>query len=150
MSDPWQSQAEAQEYNKLCTDIVKDPNNDYLKILDHVSFAEGSKVLDLGCGTGNITFKLAERVGSKGQVIGVDPDKARIQVAQENNTLSNVTFLVGDGEKGLPQDKFDVVFCNYVMGSIENKRAVFENVAKVVRPGGQFIIVAITDLPEIA
>ena len=65
--------------------------------------------------------------------------------------MSPSTFLVGDGEKGLPQDKFDVVFCNYVMpGSIENKRAVFENISKVVRPGGQFIIVAIMDLPEIA
>ena len=146
---PWETQAEAQEYNELCQEIVRDPNPDYLRILDQVTLSDSCKLLDLGCGTGNITYKLAERVGSKSQVIGVDPDKERIAIAQQNNKQSNLSFLVGDGES-FPKDKYDVVFCNYAMGSIENKKAVFEQVAQNLRPGGQFIIVAILGLPPIA
>ena len=145
----WETRAEAQKYYELCQEIVKDPNPDYLRILDQVTLPEDSRLLDLGCGTGNITYRLAERIGSKGHVVGVDPDRERIAIAQQNNSQSNSTFVVGDGET-FPENQYDVVFCNYAMGSIENKRAVFERVAANLRPGGQFIIVAILSHPPVA
>ena len=120
----WETRAEAQEYYELCQEVVKDPNPDYLTILDQVTLPEDSRLLDLGCGTGNITYRLAERIGSKDHVVGVDPDRERITIAQQNNSQSNSTFVVGDGET-FPENQYDVVFCNYAMGSIENKRAVF-------------------------
>ena len=116
----WETRAEAQEYYELCQEVVKDPNPDYLTILDQVTLPEDSRLLDLGCGTGNITYRLAERIGSKGHVVGVDPDRERIAIAQRNNSQSNSTFVVGDGETFL-ENQYDVVFCNYAMGSIETR-----------------------------
>ena len=43
----------------------------------------GDAILDLGCGTGELSAYLAELVGPEGKVIGVDPDKERIQLAKE-------------------------------------------------------------------
>ena len=54
-----------------------------MKLMDLLSITEKSKVLDLGCGTGLLTKALGERVGPGGKVVGVDPDKARIQLARE-------------------------------------------------------------------
>ena len=44
----------------------------------------GNDILDLGCGTGELSAYLAELVGPKGRVLAVDPDKERIRVAQES------------------------------------------------------------------
>ena len=46
----------------------------------------GETILDLGCGTGELSAYLAELVGSQGKVIGVDPDKERIQLAKESHS----------------------------------------------------------------
>ena len=110
------------------------------QLLNHLKISQGSKVLDLGCGTGNITFLLAERVGSTGQVIGVDPDKKRIDIAKESNKRPNVTFLVGD-DQSFPEDQYDIVFTSYVLHWIKNKQAAFQKIASSTRPGGQFAMV---------
>ena len=55
---------------------------DGTKLIELLSITEGSKVLDLGRGTGNLTVMLAEKVGPKGCVIGVDQDGERIKVAK--------------------------------------------------------------------
>ena len=63
----------------------------------------GYKVLDMGCGTGELTRFLAELVGEDGEVVGVDPDKKRIKVAKENLAdLPNVAVQVGDSVSGFP------------------------------------------------
>ena len=82
---------------------------------------------------------LAERVGPSGHVIAVDPDRERIRVAKANVKVANITFLVADGET-FPEQEYDAVFCNAVMGSIENKLPVFNRVRKFLLPGGQFVL----------
>ena len=57
----------------------------------------GDTILDLGCGTGELSAYLAELVGAEGKVIGVDPDKERIQLAREtHHQVKNLSFLDGD------------------------------------------------------
>ena len=51
-------------------------------------------ILDLGCGTGGLSATLAKLVGSEGKVVGVDPDKERILLAQKPGGYSS-GFLVG-------------------------------------------------------
>ena len=56
----------------------------------------GNVILDLGCGTGELSVYLAERVGPEGRVIGVDPDKERIQLArQSHGHIKNLSFAEG-------------------------------------------------------
>jgi len=82
---------------------------DGLKLIDRLSPLEGSRVLDLGCGTGYLASVLAQRVGPEGKVTGVDPDRERIRLAREQyGTISNLQFLVGSGlvEKRLEANKY--------------------------------------------
>ena len=56
----------------------------------------GDVILDLGCGTGELSAYLAELVGPEGKVIGVDPDKERIQLAKESHSqIENLSFVEG-------------------------------------------------------
>ena len=105
--------------------------------MDLLSVTENSKVLDLGCGTGLLTKALGERVGPAGKVVGVDPDKARIQLAREKYGSSNVVFLEGSTDN-FPEDQYDFVYSNYVFHWVRDKEAAFENVYKSLKPGGRF------------
>ena len=97
-------------------------------------------MLDLGCGTGYLTSVLAQRVGPEGKVTGVDPDRGRIRLAQEQyGTISNLQFLVGNGEE-FPPGPYDVVYANYVVHWIKDKEPVFQKVFDNTIVGGKFAI----------
>ena len=64
---------EAENYDQ----ISSIENEDGLKLIDLANVAKGSKVLDLGCGTGFLAKVLADLVGPKGQVVAIDPDTER-------------------------------------------------------------------------
>ena len=51
-------------------------------------FWAGDVILDLGCGTGELSAYLAEPVGPEGKVMGVDPDKERIEMARQSHSAS--------------------------------------------------------------
>ena len=91
------------------------------------------------CGTGLLTKALGagERVGPGGKVVGVDPDKARIQLAREKHGSSNVVFLEGSTDD-FPEDQYDFVYCNFVFHWVQDKEAAFRNVYKNLKPGGRF------------
>ena len=111
---------------------------DGLKMVDQaLPGTESCKVLDLGCGTGYLSNILADRVGPGGSVIGVDPDKERIRVAQEKYSAGNLTFLKSSSED-YPEDQYDLIFANYVLHWIKDKESLFENVQRNLKPGGRF------------
>ena len=133
-------QNEAQEYDNLIEKVEAQRPED-LNILDRLKPIQGCKVVDLGCGPGNYTYRIAERVGPKGRVIGVDPDAERIKIASEKWVKDNLSFMVGDGED-YPDDQYDLIFSHYAIHWIEDKRATFEKAYRSLRPGGQFGFVA--------
>ena len=121
-------------------------------------FAEiksGDSVLDLGSGAGNDCFVARVIVGEQGKVIGIDFTDAMLAKAKENvNKLgyTNVEFIKGDIEEmPLPDNSFDVVISNCVLNLVPDKRKVFKEIYRVLKPGGHFCVsdVVITgDLPE--
>lgn len=56
------------------------------KLIAKIPVGAGDKVLDLGCGTGNLAVVLSELVGPEGKVVAVDPDEERIKIAKEVNS----------------------------------------------------------------
>ena len=77
----------------------------------------GDVILDLGCGTGELSAYLAELVGPEGKVIGVDPDKERIQLAKEtHNQIENLSFVEGSAINfpGIGANVYNIVFSNYM------------------------------------
>jgi arsenite methyltransferase len=104
----------------------------------------GETVVDLGSGAGIDVFLAAQEVGPTGRVIGIDMTPEMIQRARENaakNHIQNVEFRQGDIE-AIPVDdaSVDVVLSNCVINLAPDKRRVYSEMHRVLRPGGRFVV----------
>ncbi len=114
---------------------------------------EGETVLDLGSGAGIDVFLAAKKVGERGRVIGVDLTGEMVargrRLAQEHG-FANVEFRQGDIEH-LPVDSasVDVVISNCVINLTMDKLASFQEVHRVLRPGGRLLVADLTTVGEL-
>ena len=117
--------------------------------------SEGDTVIDLGSGAGNDCFVARHATGHSGKVIGVDFTPEMIKKARNNAEklgFNNVEFREGDIEvMPVSDDVADVVVSNCVLNLVPNKRAVIEEIYRVLKPGGHFSIsdvVLVGELPK--
>lgn len=100
----------------------------------------GATVLDLGCGAGLDSLIAAQRVGSKGRVIGVDFSEAmlaRARQAVEEVGIDNVEYRHADAEKLPIEDGLtDVALVNGIFNLNPKRDAIFRELVRVVRQGG--------------
>ena len=109
---------------------------------------EGCHVLDLGSGSGQDVYLLAQLVGPKGSVTGVDATPEQRAVARKHQDwhterfgYANTRFVEGDIEKldelDLEAGSFDVIVSNCVINLVADKEAVFRAAHKLLKPGGE-------------
>jgi ubiquinone/menaquinone biosynthesis C-methylase UbiE len=102
----------------------------------------GMSLLDIGCGPGNITADLAERVGD-GPVVGLDLPPDVIATAAADHVRPNLTFRVGDVYAlDIADDTFDVAYAHQVLQHLSDPVAALREMRRVVKPGG---VVAVRD-----
>ena len=100
----------------------------------------GVTVLDLGCGAGLDSLVASRRVGPNGRVIGVDFSDsmlARARRGAKELNANNVDFCRSDSESlPLENGSIDVVLVNGIFNLNTDREAIFQELARVVRPGG--------------
>jgi len=99
--------------------------------------------LDLGCGTGILTIKIASKVK---KIIGLDISKAMIAEAQATNNKANASFNVADISKksGYPDNTFDFVVSSLTLCHIDNLEPVYKEIYRVLKENGIFVFDDIT------
>lgn len=113
-------------------------------------FLDGCTVLDLGCGTGRDVYVASKLVGEGGHVIGVDMTEEQLDVGRRHvksmtrkfgYRRPNVEFRKGYIEDlealGVDDDSVDVVISNCVINLSLDKRRVFKEILRVLKPGGE-------------
>ncbi len=111
---------------------------------------KGARVLDLGSGSGQDAYILAQLVGEHGSVVGVDTTPEQLKVANRHldwhadafgYAQSNVSFIEGDIEKldelGLEFGSFDIIVSNCVINLVADKGKVFRDAYALLKQGGE-------------
>jgi arsenite methyltransferase len=113
---------------------------------------DGKVVLDLGCGTGRDVYLASRLVGANGRVFGVDMTEEQLAVAEKHAPgqaerfgyeSSNVDFHQGFIEDlaaaGIGDESVDVVISNCVINLSPDKKKVFSEIFRVLKPGGELL-----------
>jgi ubiquinone/menaquinone biosynthesis C-methylase UbiE len=104
----------------------------------------GDRVLDLGCGFGDTTQRLAELVGPEGEALGIDVSEPFIEAAREEAEaagIENVRFTVGDVQVVELGETFDYAFSRMGIMFFANPVQAFRNVRAALAPGGRLCAV---------
>ena len=103
-------------------------------VVDLLEPERDERILDLGCGTGHLTARIAE---SGATAVGLDAAEAMVAEARE--THPECAFVHGDARSFSFDRPFDAVFSNAALHWIPEQDAVLDSVADALRPGGRFV-----------
>jgi len=103
----------------------------------------GAKVLDVGCGFGDTTTDIAQRIGASGEAVGVDAAARFIDLASSearDAKIGNARFLVADVESEPLGGPYDYVFSRFGVMFFASPVAAMRNVRRSMKPGAQLVM----------
>ena len=107
------------------------------KLLDSSKIKKGDSVLDIACGTGLVTKKLIRKVGSKGQIYGIDSSESAIKIARKwTGDPKNLHFIRADAERIQFKTQFDAITCQYALFFFPDEQKVLRNMKKLLKKNG--------------
>ncbi|HEY3609011.1 MAG TPA: methyltransferase domain-containing protein [Pseudonocardiaceae bacterium] len=116
-------------------------------LIDQAALAEGQRVLEIGCGTGNLTIR-AKRTQPGVELIGSDPDPLALARAQRKaRDLTGIRFERGYAQRlPYPDASFDRVLSSLMLHHLDHKTkvAAAAEVVRVLRPGGSLHVADFT------
>ena len=102
--------------------------------LELLAARAGERVLDLGCGTGQLTSEIA---ATGAEVVGID--RSAEMIAQARRNYPTLRFEVADATRFETDGSFDAVFSNAVLHWVKPPEAAVERVCRALKPGGRFV-----------
>jgi len=108
-----------------------------LEVLDRLRLRGDETVLDAGCGTGQVTEALRERL-PRGHVIALDASPSMIAAAVERLGADRMTYLTHDLADPIPIEPVDAILSTATFHWVPDHDRLFANLAAVLRPRGQF------------
>ena len=121
---------DAQNYRKTCGRVTEQG----LKLVDVLRTMPCGKVLDLGCGTGDLTNEIAK---FSGEAIGLDSSAEMVNMARA--VYPEINFIVSDACAMQWADYFDIVFSNAVLHFIKAQDALLDSIHKALKKNGTFV-----------
>jgi SAM-dependent methyltransferase len=122
-----------------------------MRLLQSLGVSPGMRILDVGCGAGDVALLAAELVGHSGAVVGIDRSEAAILAARaRTGTVKNVHFLVTSPSDTLDVGSFDVVIGRYVLIFQDDVPSFIRASARLVKPGGILAFHEIDDADDFA
>lgn len=116
------------------------------RLLELAELQPGERVLDVACGTGNISLPATKAVGPQGRVVGVDLAEGMIAQARrkaQQMGLANIDLRVGDAEHlDLENGLFDAVLCGLGVLFFPDQPAAAREWHRLLRPGGRVVFSA--------
>lgn len=139
----------ASEYNNTASFVYSDAF--VQPVLDLLQPHEGERIVDFGCGSGEITRALMKVVGPNGLVLGLDASENMISKAKENGVthcrVMDLQVLEEPGSQVISADlilepnSFDAVFSNAALHWCKSSpEAVIKNAWNALKPGGRFAV----------
>jgi SAM-dependent methyltransferase len=114
-----------------------------IRLLSRVRIQPGARCLDAGCGGGDVTLELARIVGPGGDVVGLDRDEVKLELAREEAReagLENVSYRVADVMQLDEEGSFDVVYSRFFLAHLSDPAAAMERLVAAARPGGLVVL----------
>ncbi len=105
--------------------------------------SEGQTFLDYGCGTGDFTIPAARIVGTQGKVYALDYFPRQLEIVDEKSEreeLTNIETILSNSQTGLPDESVDVIWMCDVLHEIKERRAVLEELHRILRGQGVLAI----------
>lgn len=109
--------------------------------LDRLDPPEGGLIVDIGCGTGGVTRRIADRFG-RASVLGIEPSVALTDTARGlAGDRANLEFRVGDGAAlELGDGSADIAILHTVLSHVANPASLVAEATRILRPGGTLVV----------
>ncbi|RZL54506.1 MAG: bifunctional demethylmenaquinone methyltransferase/2-methoxy-6-polyprenyl-1,4-benzoquinol methylase UbiE [Variovorax sp.] len=112
---------------------------------------EGSRVLDIAGGTGDLALAFSKKVGATGKVVHTDINEAMLRTGRERLLDAGVVLptLVCDAEKlPFPDGHFDVVTVAFGLRNMTHKDAALKEMNRVLKPGGKLLVLEFSQVAK--
>jgi ubiquinone/menaquinone biosynthesis C-methylase UbiE len=113
-----------------------------LRLLSAAGLRAGMRVLDVGCGSGDVTLEMAALVGADGEVVGIDCDSEILELARREAENLNLALTLRhlSAEELDEEEAYDFAYARYLLSHLRQPERAFESMVRALRPGGRLVV----------